>query len=141
MPTAFRFIALVATLTLASCAGEPEEEVDPLLGTRWLAKEIDGSGVIDKPQSTLTFDRPERVFGNGGCNRFFGTMSKVGDEIEIGPLGGTRMACEEAIMRQESRFMQALERTRRVRHDEKLKTLYMDDANGRTILSFSRLRK
>ena len=133
-------MALVA-MAAAGCAGEPDEEVDPLLGTRWLAEDIDGQGVLDKVQSTITFDRPERMVGHGGCNRFFGTMSKTGDDIQIGPLGGTRMACENEIMSQERRFLQALEQARRLRHEEKKKMLYMADANGANILTFRRLRK
>ena len=134
-------LTALAAVVVAGCAGEPDEEVDPLLGTTWLAEDIDGGGVLDKVQSTITFDRPERMVGHGGCNRFFGTVSRTGDEIQIGPLGGTRMACTNEIMAQERRFLQALEEARSLVHEEKKKTLYMADANGANILTFRRLRK
>ena len=48
----------------------------------------------------------------GGCNRFFGSLQQSGKGIEVGPLGSTRMACEEPVMSRESAFLDAIQRTR-----------------------------
>ena len=49
------------------------------------------------------------------------------------------MACPEAVMDQERRFLRALERTRAVRLDDETGLLYFSDSEGRDILRFSRL--
>ncbi len=138
--------AAVAAMLAVACGSKNEAEVEPtmselLTGSNWLAEDIAGRGVMDKLQSTLMFQADDRVSGTGGCNRFFGEVSIVADDITIGPLGGTRMACEPAIMEQEQRFLETLERASVVRLDEKQKQLSMDDAGGREILRFKRLKK
>jgi heat shock protein HslJ/uncharacterized membrane protein len=36
----------------------------------------------------------KRVYGNAGCNRFSGSLAVNGDELLIGPLMSTKMACD-----------------------------------------------
>lgn len=139
-------VAGLAAMLAVACGSKNEAEVEPtmselLYGSNWLAEDIAGRGVMDKLQSTLKFQADDRVAGLGGCNRFFGSLSIVADNITIGALGGTRMACEPAIMEQEQRFLETLEQAKVVRLDEKQKQLYMDDAGGREILRFKRLKK
>jgi len=54
-----------------------------------------------------------KVTGSAGCNTYNGTYTvTVGaneDEIAIGPLATTRMACQQNIMDQETRYLGALE--------------------------------
>ena len=110
-----------------------------LPGSRWLAEDIDGRGVIDSLRTTLSFDTSVAVTGDGGCNRIFGTYTRIDDKIEFGALGSTRMACPQSVMDQEQRFLRTLERARGLRLDEPTGLLYLSDADGRTILRFSRI--
>src|SRR5580693_5169817 len=80
-----------------------------LSGSEWLLEDLGGHGVIDNVQATLTFPETGKVGGNGSCNRFFGLSEMIGDHIKIGPLGSTRMACQEAVMKQETRYLAALQ--------------------------------
>ena len=84
-----------------------------LLGSEWLLKDLGGSGVLDNIQATLTFPEAGRVAGNGSCNRFFGPVETSGDAIKLGPLASSRMACPEAAMNQETKFLQALQAAER----------------------------
>ena len=51
--------------------------------------------------------------GNGSCNRFFGTAVIHSNTIKLGPLGATRMACPEAVMNQETKYLEELQAAER----------------------------
>lgn len=71
-------------------------------------------GSADAPQAvleiapiTLEFT-PEGIGGNGGCNTYFGGFSFVEDGLTIDGVGSTLMACDPAIMEQETAYFTAL---------------------------------
>jgi heat shock protein HslJ len=84
-----------------------------LANSEWLLKDLEGSEVLDNVQATLAFQETGKVSGNGSCNRFFGSAKINGNAIELGPLGATRMACPEAIMNQETKYLSALQAANR----------------------------
>lgn len=88
-----------------------------LWGTSWLLEDTGGTGVIDNAQATLEFPETGKVAGRGSCNRFFGTVELTGHSIAFGPLGSTRMACPEAVMNQEARYLKALQEAERYDFD------------------------
>jgi putative lipoprotein len=55
------------------------------------------------------------VAGSSGCNRFTGTYTYKGDELTMGPLATTRMACRPEVMEREQEFLTMLAQ---VRHAE-----------------------
>src|SRR5262249_19616146 len=79
-----------------------------LIGTSWLAEEIDGQRALERVESTLSFDSAQRITGQAACNRYFGTLELGEGTIRLKPSGTTRMACAPAVMAQESRFFAAL---------------------------------
>jgi heat shock protein HslJ len=80
-----------------------------LVNSEWLLKDLAGSEVIDAVQATLALQETGKVSGNGSCNRFFGSAKIDGNAIKFGPLGATRMACPEAVMNQETKYLSALQ--------------------------------
>jgi heat shock protein HslJ len=58
---------------------------------------------------TAVFDA-EEIRGSASCNSYFGTYRISGDQISIGELGWTEMACmdPEGIMEQEQTIMKLL---------------------------------
>ncbi len=54
---------------------------------------------------TITFTKDGKVYGDSGCNRFTGGYSTDGDQISIGPLASTMMACEQPVMDAEATFL------------------------------------
>ena len=84
-----------------------------LVGSAWVLEDIAGAGVIDDAKATLEFADSGKVAGRGSCNRFFGTVEVTGDRIRFGHLGATRMACPEAVMDQETRYLKRLETAER----------------------------
>ena len=105
--------ALILVLSCVCCFAQtsPQEVGAPFSfsGSEWLLEDLGGHGVIDRVQATLTFPETGKVAGNGSCNRFFGPSEMSGDHIKIGPLGSTRMACPEAVMKQETKYLAALQ--------------------------------
>jgi heat shock protein HslJ len=67
----------------------------------------------DNVQATLAFPEASKVSGKGSCNRFFGPAKIDGNAIQLGPLGSTRMACSEAVMNQETKYLNALQTAER----------------------------
>ena len=88
-----------------------------LTGTSWILEDVGGAGVIDNALATLEFPSQGKVAGRGTCNRFFGSVQITAGAMAFGPLGATRMACPDAVMNQESRYLQALEAAERYRID------------------------
>ncbi len=112
-------IALIAAVLVTLAVGCRSMEAAPpgqllpeftaaLVGTSWIAEDIDGHGVMDGVQSTLTFAGPQRIAGRAGCNQFFGSVELGTGTLRLKPEGTTRMACPPAIMEQETRFLSAL---------------------------------
>ena len=116
-------------------AGTPAFDAS-LLGSLWVAEDIGGAGVIDNLQSKLQFVSASQVAGHGGCNSFTGAAVLTAGQLSMGPLASTRKMCPPAVMGQEGRFLRTLEtvRSARVEHDP----LYLQDANGQTVLRLSR---
>ena len=48
------------------------------------------------------------VGGSSGCNRFTGTYKQKEDELTMGPLASTRMACPPKVMEREQQFLTML---------------------------------
>ena len=107
--TRILFALLVMAGLAAGCRStEPAVPAASLIGTSWLAEEIDGQRALERVESTLSFDSAQRITGQAACNRYFGTLELGEGTIRLRPSGTTRMACAPAVMAQESRFFAAL---------------------------------
>lgn len=90
----------------------------PLLGARWVVEDIGGKGVIDSSHASLRFLPGGKLAGSGTCNRILGGYEAKGPQLTLTPAGATMMACPEALMMQERRFLKALARVDGYRIDE-----------------------
>ncbi len=106
---------------------------------RWLAEDIDGGGVIDNLQTVLELAPDGQVSGMAGCNRFGGKASIDGSALSFGDLFSNEMACAPAIMDQESKFLDALERVASYRLDNARGKLILLDAEGNDIMVLARI--
>jgi putative lipoprotein len=100
-----------------SAPSRPDPAPTGLWGTSWVLEDITGSGVIDYARATLEFPQQSRTAGRGSCNRFGGSVTVAGDRITFGPLASTMMACSEAVMNQERKYLEALRVADRYRFD------------------------
>ena len=132
---------LAAALLLSACraaappAAAPAEH--PLVNTAWRLVDIDARPALAQPSSTLVFESRERVSGQGGCNRYFGTLNLEGGNIVVSGVGSTRMACPPPQMEQEQRFLAALQAVAYwERRDD---ALLLMDGQGRQRMRLGRL--
>lgn len=98
---------LAISAVMGSCAHNSQPS-PALRGTLWRLEDLGGSGVLDDAEATLDFAEEGRFAGLGSCNRFVGTVEIDGDSIRFRALGWTRMACAEAVMNQEGKYLKAL---------------------------------
>lgn len=97
----------------------------------WLAEDIQGGGVIDNAETTLTVAVDGAVSGSGGCNRYFSKAAISGGDISFADIGSTYMQCPTALMNQERKFLDALGRTRSYRID--MGKLVLFDEGGKEL--------
>jgi heat shock protein HslJ len=112
---------------------------NPLLG-KW---NVDSYGV---PPSTVVAVLPDTeidvVFGIGtvggfaGCNSFSGTYGTNGNVVRISRLATTRLACDEAVMEQETAFLEALQGAALV--ESRGSTLNLTDRKGGIVVALAR---
>jgi heat shock protein HslJ len=88
------------------CGGEPKSL---LTGGEWIVETIGGAPVIDQSGATILFMEEGRVAGKASCNRFVGGYRLTGEGLSFSQMGTTMMACEEALSRQEERFLELLQ--------------------------------
>ena len=133
------------TLTVFGAVGEGALLVfdaaprNPLLG-KWT---VDSYGV---PPSTVVAVLPETeidmVFGIGtvggfaGCNSFSGTYGTNGTVVRISRLATTRLACDEAVMEQETAFIEALQGAALI--ESRGSTLNLTDRKGGITVALAR---
>jgi heat shock protein HslJ len=84
--------------------------------------------VANGTKVTAIFGADGTLTGNGGCNDYNGTYKTDGDKITIGPIATTRMACEQAVMDQETAYLAALGNSTTFTLGKN--TLELRDANG-----------
>ena len=111
-----RLVLVVSSMTESNPGAPPVSAPVATLrlpGSEWRLEDLGGSGVIDNIQAILAFPEAGKVAGNGSCNRFFGSAEISGNNINLGPLASSRMACPEAVMNQETKYLAALQAAER----------------------------
>ncbi len=88
----------------------------PLTSSQWMLEQIKGKKseikVSENQHHLSVDDKEKRIAGNSGCNLFNGSYQLKDDNITIGPLMSTRMACQQDIMQAEQDYLQALQNAR-----------------------------
>lgn len=80
----------------------------------------------------------DRIFGLGGCNRFMGGFQTEGAQLSIDPLASTFMACETAVMTQETLYLTALQAAQRYEiNDDGYLAIFYETDQGSGVLRFA----
>ncbi|QJP96981.1 MULTISPECIES: META domain-containing protein [Pseudomonas] len=107
-----KHLALTAAVGagLMGCAAEPVQlQQDRSYILEWIGERP----LMDYSHLTVTLGDDGRAYGNGGCNHWFAPYTLDGDKLSFGKIGKTRKLCAPALMEQEQRFLQALEKVER----------------------------
>lgn len=100
-------------IELVMVADSEDTNVAALQGAAWKIENINGGGVIDSSNATVTFGTDGRMSGSGGCNNFTGQYEASGNDIAVsGGIAMTRKACAPALMEQDQRLLTILHSAR-----------------------------
>jgi heat shock protein HslJ len=82
----------------------------PLAGTKWILQSLSGQPIPKTMhEAFIQFDAEKSAaYGSSGCNRMTGKYTQEGAQLQIGPMAGTRMACDEPSMKLEQALHKAL---------------------------------
>lgn len=106
------FLAGIAFVNLRGMQEQSETAVTSkldLVFSAWRPVRLGEMRLPDDTEMYLQFGADGKITGHGGCNRFFGDYDLTGEELKIGPLGATRMACPEPAMSFEISFLEAIQ--------------------------------
>ena len=133
------FLATVIAATLMGC-NKYNYNATNVFGEWDLAK-INGQAIVKTDDITMPFigfnQQEDRIYGNAGCNSFFGTMitdSTNVDALSFDNMGSTKMMC--ANMEVEDALLAALAQVKAIEYNAE--QLQLKDANNQTILEFTR---
>ena len=117
-------------LLLMSCATSKNTLAFSELNGEWNIIEIEGNVVVPadhQPFPYVGFDTATgRLYGNSGCNRMMSSIAPGGtvEELVIGPVAGTRMACKD--MELEQNVLQAMAKVKRYKKIDESKIALCD---------------
>ena len=139
--------ALAIALSAAACgssAATPSPVASgplDLNGTSWLLLRYlspDGtSATVPAAVTPIISFADGTASGSGGCNTFTAPYTLEGDQLEMGPLATTMIACEEPIAGVEAAYFAALDVVNRAAMLDSGELQLWDDT-GKTTLAFVR---
>lgn len=135
------FFLLILFFSIVSCTASQNDTQTvhrlSLFDTTWNLVEIN-----QKPIKTtdavktpyIIFSKKEmKATGNNGCNSFFASFDTVEDRLSFGPVGSTKMACQEW-MANEMAFLAMLQTARQYTIDGY--ALLIMDGSGQVVGKF-----
>jgi heat shock protein HslJ len=124
---------LILLVLFAGCAPMNASNGGTLTGQTWVLTELAGQPLVADSGISASFNADGSVSGSAGCNRYNGTYTTSGDSITFSVnMAMTMMMCEQAVMDQESAYINALgeAKTFSISGDQ----LSLKDASGKDIL-------
>ena len=118
---------LASQVIISSAAAGPLN----LAGSEW-----GFAGETGRTARFVQFRADGIVAGSSGCNRFTGAYNQKGDELTMGPLASTRMACPPEVMEREQQFLTMLGNVRYAEAEDLKLTL--KDGNGEVLAELVR---
>jgi heat shock protein HslJ len=99
----------VGIMFLAACTSSGAKQGGDLTGKVWALTELKGNPPVAGTGISAEFTADGKVAGSAGCNRYSGTYTVSGSNITFSTqMAMTMMMCEQAVMDQETAYMQAL---------------------------------
>ncbi len=127
--------AIVSSLLLSACSVKDYNNKDILVleNSKFEALELNGIEVKKSEKvANINFDKEQKVFGNLGCNNFFGSYKQEKNNLTIGQVGSTMMMCQD--MQTEQNFLNVLENVKTFKLENS--TLELFNQNGKNIAKF-----
>ena len=97
-------VLCLCALMAGACYGDETVRAYGGADRIWHLVEMHGKALDS--EITLTFPETGRIAGQAPCNRYFASMEVPYPWFEAGPIGSTRMACDDLAL--ESTYLKAL---------------------------------
>ena len=107
---------------------------EKLKNTKWKLSEM-GQTKLPEKEITISFDK-NKVNGNSGVNNYFGSYEIKNNSIKIGPVGSTRMAGPENLMKIEFEYLKLLQDSKTIEFNNNLLILTTNDGK---VLKFEKI--
>lgn len=92
----------------ASGEGEnPDAPMMTLAGTAWTLSSYNQQPILIDTEITAEFSA-DQVNGSGGCNGYFASYTLTGEQLNVGDIGATKIACPGGILAQENDYFEVL---------------------------------
>ena len=116
LPLHIPLYAILVCVFMAALNGEALAAPAGPEGVEWRLLKLGDAAAPTLPgnrQPSLLLDPSQKkASGFAGCNNFFGSCELAGATLKFGPFGATRMACAEMDTTVETKYLEALSRTR-----------------------------
>ena len=130
----FALLILASLVFLSGCASSGGKGGE-LTGIYWQLTSLNDAAPIEGTGLSARF-LDGRVSGSAGCNRYNGTYTVNGSQIEFGEaMASTMMACDEAVMQQEQAYFKALAEAKSFTATAEKLTLM--DSGGKVLAEYS----
>ncbi|GAA4361040.1 META domain-containing protein [Kangiella marina] len=96
--------------TYEGCGGDP---LTLLTDVEWVVEDIAKTGIIDRSRVTINFDTEGRAYGISSCNSYSAAYTLTGENLTFNNPVGTMKACPPALMNQEKKFLDTLNKVTR----------------------------
>src|SRR5574344_886923 len=141
MSKKYNIIFLIFTMFLAfnlsSCSSTKDVQKlsydQSLKDTKWQLESLNEKAIkkIERVAS-INFDKENKVYGNLGCNNFFGKFESKNDLLKISQIGSTMMMCQD--MSIESLYSKILENVKKYKVEKEI--LIFFDKDNKEIAKF-----
>jgi heat shock protein HslJ len=125
---------------LSSCSSTKDVQKlsydQSLKDTKWQLESLNEKAIkkIERVAS-INFDKENKVYGNLGCNNFFGKFESKNDLLKISQIGSTMMMCQD--MSIESLYSKILENVKKYKVEKEI--LIFFDKDNKEIAKFKRV--
>ncbi len=110
---------------------------NPLANTNWQLASISGQPLVDGTTITAFFSAQDTVSGFGGCNDYNGGYTVNGNNLTVGPLTATGIACDDSINQQEAAYFTSLESA--ATFEISGSQLIIKNGSGQEVLRYNRI--
>ena len=104
-----------------------------LKNTKWKLVEMGQTSFPEKEREIKISFAENKISGNSGINNYFGNCEIKNDSIKIGPVGSTKIAGPENLMKIEREFLKLLENSKKIKLSNQ-KTLVLTTDKGKTLI-------
>ena len=132
----WKYYLAIIVIGLYGCKADMRVPDRSELVGSWMVEYIGERPVIDRSPAFIEFSVDDMVGGNASCNRFTSSYTLSEAQLSFGQAAVTRMACPEALMEQEQRFLASLSQVAQVQLENGI--LELTDADGTLVFKASR---